>query len=100
MSGIAKTFGPGLVEGMLGLAPGKWHGPISSGYGYHLVLVIDRVESRIPPLEEVREVVKREWVSAMRKAFNDDFVGQLRQKYTIKVDLPETDENRAEGDRK
>ena len=32
-----------------------WHGPVVSGFGLHLVNVTDRVESRLPEYDEVRD---------------------------------------------
>lgn len=35
----------------------QWYGPIESRYGYHLVMLVNRTESTLPPLAEIRERV-------------------------------------------
>ena len=37
---LAKEFGPQFVVALEKLKPGSWQGPIESGYGWHLVLLI------------------------------------------------------------
>lgn len=89
-SEITKTFGIEFSDALLEIEPGKWVGPVSSGYGYHLVFLEGRTESRFPDLEEVKEVVEREWLMQRRRQINQEFIGRLRAKYTITLDLPET----------
>jgi hypothetical protein len=89
-SEITKTFGIEFSDALLEIEPGKWVGPISSGYGYHLVFLTERQESRFPELEEVKDIVKREWLMSRRREINQEFINRLRGKYSISLDLPET----------
>ena len=47
-SQVAREFGDEFADAVTTLAPGRWSGPIQSGYGLHLVLVRERVEARLP----------------------------------------------------
>ena len=51
------VFGEEFARSVLALAPGRWEGPVRSGYGLHLVLVTKRIPGRLPELSEVRAVV-------------------------------------------
>ena len=71
-SEVAKLFGRAFASRLLELEPGRWAGPVESGYGVHLVLVRERTERRLPQLAEVRETVRREWFAGRRREANDD----------------------------
>jgi parvulin-like peptidyl-prolyl isomerase len=71
------------------LEPGRWTGPVESGYGVHLVLVRERTEGGLPELPDVREVVRREWLAARRREANAAFLRRLREKYTVIVGRPQ-----------
>jgi hypothetical protein len=87
-SDVTRIFGDGFAEKLSELKPGQWQGPIESGYGMHLVLVTKRIEGDLPPLEEVREAVRREWVNTKRIEANDKFYQALLQRYTITIEQP------------
>lgn len=88
-SEVAKLFGRAFASRLLELEPGRWAGPVESGYGVHLVLVRERTERRLPQLAEVRETVRREWFAGRRREANEAFYRYLREKYTVIVEEPE-----------
>lgn len=83
---VARQFGESFAAALGGLAPGRWQGPIESGYGMHLVFVRERVEGRLPELSEVRESVRREWENARRVAANEAFFAELLKRYTVTIE--------------
>jgi hypothetical protein len=89
-SEVAASFGEGFEAAIRALEPGRWGGPIGSGFGLHLVLVRERTEGRLPALAEVREEVEREWTSARRKAALEEVHRRLRAKYEIVIERPGT----------
>jgi hypothetical protein len=86
---ISKQFGEKFAAQLNKLAPGKWHGPIESGYGMHLVLVRERTEEHLPVLAEVRAAVRREWENARRLEANETFYQNLLKHYTVIIESPE-----------
>jgi Protein of unknown function (DUF3604)/PPIC-type PPIASE domain len=52
---VKRLFGGEFAAALPTLHPGRWQGPIRSGYGVHLVLVERRVPGRVPALGEVRD---------------------------------------------
>jgi hypothetical protein len=88
---IARQFGDEFTQYLLKSTLGKWTGPISSGYGLHLVLVTDRISSRLPDLEAIRTVVRRDWMAEQQRALKDAAYAKLRQRYTVIVEEPEDD---------
>ena len=85
-SQVAEQFGDQFAAGLRELPMGQWRGPVSSTYGTHLVLVDDRTDSRLPTLEEVREVVRRDWANAQRAEASEKYFQALLRRYTVTVE--------------
>lgn len=83
---IAKLFGDEFSTTLNGLSSGRWHGPIESGYGVHLVFVSEHTEGHMPALAEVRDAVLREWSSARRLEANRKFYQELLKRYTVTIE--------------
>ena len=86
-SQVAASFGPGFAEHLFKQSPGKWQGPIESGYGWHLVYVESLTPGRIPVFEEVEEDVRRDWIDAQRREAKQRIYEQMRANY--EVELPQ-----------
>ena len=50
-----------LIQGLFDAQVGRWSGPFQSGYGWHLILVEQRNENLLQPLDEVRDKVISAW---------------------------------------
>ena len=83
---IARLFGETFTKQLQEIEPGRWAGPVESGYGLHLVFVRKREEGRAPELGEVRDAVKREWVTAHRNEFKEAAFQRLRERYSVAVE--------------
>lgn len=83
---IAALFGDAFAKALAQLEPGRWHGTIQSAYGEHLVLVRQRVPGRVPPLDEVRDAVRREWAAKTRRDANEAFYQRLRSRYRVVIE--------------
>lgn len=82
---IAREFGSAFAEAMAELAPG-WHGPIGSGYGTHLVEITERVESRLPEFEQVRDRVSTDYARVRRDRANQLLLEGLSAEYEVTID--------------
>jgi hypothetical protein len=89
-SEVAKQFGEKFAAKLGEVSPGQWQGPVESGYGVHVVFLAERTEGRLPPLEDVREAVRREWDNARRLEANEKFYQELLKRYTVTIENPET----------
>jgi hypothetical protein len=87
-SEVASQFGDGFAAALGTLAPGKWQGPVESGYGVHLVLLSQRTDATLPALAEVRDAVVREWTNARRLETNEKFFQELLKHYTVTIEQP------------
>jgi len=87
-SEVARLFGDGFAAALDGLEPGRWAGPVESGYGLHVVLLRRRDAGRLPALDEVRPVVTREVLAARRARMAAAAYRELRARYEVVVERP------------
>jgi peptidyl-prolyl cis-trans isomerase C len=92
---IQKQFGSGFTDSLIELSPEKWHGPVLSGYGVHLVYVASISEPPAPIFAEVRERVVQDWTADKSEELNARFYTSLRDQYTVVIEVPELNEESA-----
>jgi len=85
---IRKQFGDEFSRHLLEIKPGRWAGPIRSGFGLHLVFVRESVSGRLPDLNEARLMVKRDWKAERQKELKDAAYAKIRERYTVTVERP------------
>jgi hypothetical protein len=87
---IAGIFGDGFATRLSVMEQGRWQGPVSSSFGQHFVYIGERVPGSLPPLDAVREAVRREWSNARRLEAEQKLYASLRERYEIVVEMPPT----------
>lgn len=83
---VAVQFGDEFAAEVAQLPLGRWQGPVPSAYGVHLVQVARRTEGRSPELDAVRDVVRRDWLDAQRRAAVERHYQALRQRYEVEIE--------------
>ncbi len=86
---LAGLFGDEFASQVVALETGGWQGPVESGYGVHLVFIVERTEGRLPDLDEVRHVVRREWENERRHEAMERFYSELLARYEVQIQWPE-----------
>ncbi len=81
---VDGTFGAGFFQALVALPQGRWAGPVESGYGLHLVRLLARTPRRVPPLDEIREAVARDWREARRADLARKRVEALKARYELR----------------
>ncbi len=82
---IDSVFGEGFYRQIAELAPGEWVGPVTSVYGIHLIRTLDGQPARMPPLEEVRDSVLKDWKSAKAKENREQDYAKRRSRYIVEI---------------
>lgn len=85
---IENTFGREFAEDLYKAEAGIWTGAIQSTYGLHLVRIDEREAARDPALDEIRDVVLREWQAEKRRKVAEERYEELKEKYEVKVMWP------------
>lgn len=83
---IRRQFGTGFSEAVMRLEPGRWHGPVLSGYGTHLVYVHGLEVAPPPVFEDVRDSVLENWQAAQQEKFNAQYFESLKSRYEIVIE--------------
>lgn len=86
---VASNFGPRFAEEIVKLPLQQWHGPIRSSYGVHAVYITERTEGRLPTLNDVRDLVRRDWEQKHRKDLIESFYQGLMKKYEVAIEWPD-----------
>lgn len=83
---LEAVFGPEFVHALLDLEPGVWSGPLASDYGWHLVRIGARSDSRLPALAEVADRVRQDWSYEQRRQANEAVFEQLLARYEVVIE--------------
>ena len=87
---VARDFGDNFARQIAAAPVGRWVGPLASGVGVHLIRVSARAAPVVPPLDQVRAAVAREWESDQRTHSSEADYRRVRADYevVIKGELP------------
>jgi len=83
---VSAAFGELFGEAVVRLPIGEWQGPVSSGYGLHLVKVTEREESRVPEWREVAMRVINDMEFEAKAAARDQLYQEIAQSYEVFLD--------------
>lgn len=87
---IKKQTGKEFANQVFQLEKQKWHGPVASVYGWHLVWV-DKIEKgKVPDLNTVWDEVEREWSAEQKKILKQEQYSLMREQYRIVFEESET----------
>lgn len=84
--GVSRLFGKDFASELFTQPVGTWQGPITSGFGLHLIRIDKKSESRLPELNAVREKVLAEWMAQQRRDMDKIFYQSLRQRYEVVIE--------------
>lgn len=82
---VDGTFGIGFFAQIRTLEPSVWGGPVRSGYGLHLIKLLQHQPATVPPLQDIRERVLLDWRKARVQELTEAQVKQMRAQYEISV---------------
>ena len=85
---IQRQMGQEFADAAMLLESGRWHSPVLSGYGIHLVYVTEHIVASDPLLADVRESVLTEYTREQTEKFNAEYLNVLRSRYTIIIEDP------------
>jgi hypothetical protein len=85
---VVGIFGDDFAKRISAFEPGRWQGPVRSSFGQHFVYISERTPGTVPPLDSVREAVRREWSNGRRLDAEQKLYSSLRERYDIVVETP------------
>lgn len=88
---IRRQFGSGFSAAVMQLEPDRWHGPVLSGYGTHLVYVHALEVASPAQFEDVRDDVFENWQGAQQEKINAQYFESLKSRYEIVIEKPSSE---------
>jgi hypothetical protein len=82
---IGRQFGTEFSAAIAEAKPGEWFGPVPSGYGIHLVKVIERKDGKLPDLGSIREEVLDDYRYDQREKLNESMLDSLLAEYDVVI---------------
>jgi hypothetical protein len=83
---ISRQFGSGFTASVFELEAGKWHGPVLSGYGTHLVFVHNHEINELPEYTKVRDYLRDEWMAKKKSELEEQYVEGLMARYEVVIE--------------
>jgi hypothetical protein len=83
---VSRLFGNSFADRLFKLDTNSWQGPIESGYGFHLVRINEKLDSRMPELASVIDKVRTDWMFEQRQKTNKEIYLRFRERYEIVVE--------------
>lgn len=80
---IDSRFGAGFFDRLQQIPVGEWTGPVTSSFGQHVVLVTEREDGSLPPLESIRERVELDWRANFVAKLREERFQALRARYQV-----------------
>jgi hypothetical protein len=93
---VDGTFGRGFFQRLNDVPENVWSGPVLSGYGTHLVLVTQRQEPMLPPLDTIRDKVLQAWRAKAQKELLENQYQNLKARYDVSVPVGPANETGAQ----
>ena len=83
---VEAVFGPEFAQALLEIEQGRWSGPIASAYGWHLIRIEARSDSRLPTLGEVADRARDDWAREQRRQANEAVFERLATRYEVTIE--------------
>jgi peptidyl-prolyl cis-trans isomerase C len=94
---LAHLFGAEFAAAVMAAPLARWHGPVRSTYGFHLVRVSRREQARMPPFAEVEKHVRADWLTTETRGVRAA-ARNLSPRYRVELTgLPEATRARLAG---
>ena len=80
---INNQFGADFAQQLFEIEGSNWSGPVTSGFGSHLVRVVEKTEAIDAPLEQVWDEVVNELIYEEKQAAKEQFYTELLRQYNV-----------------
>lgn len=83
---LSNIFDPEFADNVFNAETSAWVGPFRSNRGQHFLKITERAEARLPPIEEILDRVRLDWITQEEEIRLQEKINKLWDQYTIIVD--------------
>ena len=83
---VRVLFGDELTAAVFAAGLDRWIGPFESGFGWHLVRVVERSALRDPGFAEVEDVVREAYAAERLRAANAEALARMLERFDVRVE--------------
>ena len=80
---LSNIFAPEFADAVFQSQGNEWIGPFPSNRGQHFLKIIERSEERIPPMAEIADRVRLDWITQEEEIRLQQEVNKLWDRYEI-----------------
>ena len=84
--GLVGTFGAEAARTILAIGDGRWHGPIETIFGVHIIRITGRESARQARYEDVKPYLEGDWMMAQSRKAIETELKKLSNNYEIIVE--------------
>jgi parvulin-like peptidyl-prolyl isomerase len=86
LESVRQYLGPTAAQAALRLSAGEVSDPIRAVGGYHVLLLRERSDGEVPAFEQIRELVRAEYLRSLGERALRDTLRELREDATLVLD--------------
>lgn len=86
---ISSQMGDEFAASVFQLESDKWSDPVLSGYGTHLVYLLEKLPEEKRSLDEVKGDVLRDYQYELYQSYNDKIYEDFKKQYEIRIQISE-----------
>jgi hypothetical protein len=84
---ISKIFGSEFANSLSSSTKLGWQGPVKSGFGSHVVNIIEHKIGSVPEMEDIYNKVLNDYTYELQNQLNNELYLEFKKKYNIVYDL-------------
>lgn len=82
---VSNLFGTDFAKAAFAMPLHEWVGPVSSGFGLHLIMITKHRAAEARPFDQVRNEVAGEWRRQKEREIRAAYVARLKDKYGVDI---------------
>lgn len=88
---LGLQLGSNFAEELNNVGINQWTGPIKSGFGYHLVYIVEKTPPTLPDFELIKSDIIRDYEYDYQNEINETIYQDFKKQYEIIVEIKSED---------
>jgi len=80
---IDRDFGMNFSKNFTNLQLNKWHSPMQSSFGYHIIKIVDKKDGYLPKIDEIFLKVELDYSNKRKEELLEKYISDIKSEYNI-----------------